>query len=159
MAQKLVPVTEGDKKKSYYKYYLEDMVDAPPEHYQKVLAGPMDPSKALPVQERNRLFEPGYFEEEIGYCVMPDGTGYISNLVKMPGVSGEMFDWWFAWHGLDNLRYTIWNREDHLAKERFAEDIADMVYKSKMSKQVEIKLWEKIYANAKQKGFMKQKQI
>jgi hypothetical protein len=51
------------------------------------------------------------------------------------------------------------HNEDHLAKERFAEDIADMVYKSKMSKQVEIKLWEKIYANAKQKGFMKQKQI
>jgi hypothetical protein len=31
MPQKLVPVTEEDKKKSYYKYYLEDMVDAPPE--------------------------------------------------------------------------------------------------------------------------------
>jgi len=117
MAQKLVPVTEEDKKKSYYKYYLEDMAQATPEHYQKVLSGPMDPAKALPVQERNRLFEPGYFEEEIGYCVMPDGTGYISNLVKMPGVTGEMFDWWFAWHGLDNLRYTIWDREDHYRAE------------------------------------------
>ena len=117
MAQKLVPVTEEDKKKSYYKYYLEEMTDAPPEHYQKVLAGPMDPAKALPVQDRNRLFEPGYFEEEIGYCVMPDGTGYISNLVKMPGVTGEMFDWWFAWHGLDNFRYTIWDHEDHYRAE------------------------------------------
>jgi hypothetical protein len=117
MAQKLVPVTEEDKKKSYYKYYLREMAEASPEHYEKVLRGPMDPSKALPVQERNRLFEPGYFEEEIGYCVMPDGTGYISNLVQMPGVTGEMFDWWFAWHGLDNLRYTIWDREDHYRAE------------------------------------------
>jgi hypothetical protein len=115
--KKLVPVTEEDKKKSYYKFYLEDMVDAPPEHYEKVLRGPIDPAKALPIQERNRLFEPGYFEEEIGYCVMPDGTGYISNLVKMPGVTGEMFDWWFAWHGLDNLRYTIWDKEDHYRAE------------------------------------------
>ncbi len=115
--KKLVPVTEEDKKKSYYKYYLEDMVDAPPEHYEKVLRGPIDPAKALPIQERNRLFEPGYFEEEIGYCVMPDGTGYVSNLVKMPGVTAEMFDWWFAWHGLDNLRYTIWDREDHYRAE------------------------------------------
>ena len=112
-----VPVSEEDKKKSYYKYYLEEMVDASPEHYEKVLRGPMDPTKALPAEERNRLFDPGYFEEEIGYCVMPDGTGYISNLVKMPGVTGEMFDWWFAWHGLDNLRYTIWDHEDHYRAE------------------------------------------
>jgi hypothetical protein len=90
MAQKLVPVTEEDKKKSYYKYYLAELVDAPPEHYQKVLAGPIDPAKALPVQDRNRLFEPGYFEEEVGYCVMPDGTGYVYNLLKMPGVTAEM---------------------------------------------------------------------
>jgi phloretin hydrolase len=117
MAQNWVPVTEEDKNKSYYKYYLEEMTDAPPEHYQKVLAGPIDPAKALPFKDRNRLFDPGYFEEEIGYCVMPDGTGYISNLVKMPGVTGEMFDWWFAWHGLDNLRYTIWDHEDHYRAE------------------------------------------
>ncbi len=77
----------------------------------------MDSSKALPAVDRNRLFEPGYFEEEIGYCVMPDGTGYISNLVKMPGVTGEMFDWWFAWHGLSSLRYTIWDPEDHYSAE------------------------------------------
>jgi hypothetical protein len=116
-SKKKVPVTEQDKQKSYYKYYLEEMAQAPIEHYMKVLAGPIDPRKALPIQERNRLFDPGYFEEEIGYCVMPDGTGYISNLVKMPGVTGEMFDWWFAWHGLDNLRYTIWDNEDHYSAE------------------------------------------
>lgn len=117
MEKKRVPVTEEDKKKSYYKYYLNEMADAPPEHYQKVLNGPLNPSKALPAKDRNRLFEPGYFEEEIGYCVMPDGTGYVSNLVKMPGVTAEMFDWWFAWHGLDNLRYTIWDHEDHYRAE------------------------------------------
>lgn len=49
------------------------------------------------------------------------------------------------------------HNDGSLAKEHFAEDIADMVYKSKTSKQVETKLWERIYSNAKQKGFMKQK--
>ena len=24
-----------------------------------------------------------------------------------------MFDWWFAWHPLDRLRYAIWDAEDH----------------------------------------------
>jgi hypothetical protein len=51
-----VPVSEEDKKNSYYKYYLAELVDAPPEKYQKVLAGPIDPSKALPAKDRNRLF-------------------------------------------------------------------------------------------------------
>ena len=26
----------------------------------------------------------------------------------MPGVTAEMFDWWFAWHPLEDLRYAIW---------------------------------------------------
>lgn len=117
VANPRVPVTEQDKTKSYYKYYLEDMAPAAPEKYQQVLAGPMDPSKALKFQDRNDLFKPGYLEGEFGYCVMPDGTGYVANLTKMPGVTAEMFDWWFAWHGLDNLRYTIWDPEDHYKAE------------------------------------------
>ena len=31
----------------------------------------------------------------------------------MPGVTPEMFEWWFAWHGLEDLRYRIWDPEDH----------------------------------------------
>lgn len=116
-APKKVPITQEDKKKSYYKYYLEEMAQAPPEKYAKVLAGPINPANALPVHERNRLFDPGYLDGEIGYCVMPDGTGYVANLTTMPGVTAEMFDWWFAWHGLDNLRYTIWDNEDHYRAE------------------------------------------
>ena len=108
-----VPVSEQDKLKSYYKYYLEDMVQAPPEKYIQALQGPIDPSKALKFSNRNDLFKPGYLQGEVGYCIMPDGTGYMANLTKMPGVTAQMFDWWFAWHGLDNLRYTIWDPEDH----------------------------------------------
>lgn len=109
----LVPVTEEEKKFSYYKYFEQEMAPAPQEHYDLMLRGPISPDLALPVGERNRLFEPGYFEEETGWCVMPDGTGYIANLTKMPGVTTDMFDWYFAWHGLNNLRYKIWDREDH----------------------------------------------
>ena len=108
-----VPVTEDDKKKSYYKYYNDEMVQASPERYAEILKGPVDPRKALKFQDRNDLFKPGYLDVEVGYCVMEDGTGFVANLTKMPGVTPEMFDWWFAWHGLDNLRYTIWDNEDH----------------------------------------------
>lgn len=108
-----LPVSEEDTRKSYYKYYLEDIIDAPPEKYAKILEGPLPPDKCLSIYDRNKLFEPGYLDAEIGYSVLPDGTGYVANLTKMPGVTGEMFDWWMVWHSLDNLRYTIWDAEDH----------------------------------------------
>lgn len=108
-----VPVSEEDKKRPYFKYYNAPMTPARQEKYAKVLDGPIDPAKALAFKDRNRLFEPGYLEEELGYCIMPDGTGYLANITKMPGVTTEMFDWWFAWHGLVDLRYTIWDPEDH----------------------------------------------
>lgn len=117
MSGSRVPVTEQDKLKSYFKYYHEEMAAAPKARYDEVLKGPIHPSKALKFQDRNDLFKPGYLEEEVGYCVMEDGTGYVSNLTQMPGVTVDMFDWWFAWHGLDNLRYTIWDPEDHYKAE------------------------------------------
>lgn len=112
-----VPVTEQDKLKSYFKYYNEEMTQAPKERYGQVLQGPVDPKRALKFQDRNDLFKPGYLDVEVGYCVMEDGTGFVANLTQMPGVTVEMFDWWFAWHGLDNLRYTIWDPEDHYKAE------------------------------------------
>lgn len=108
-----VPVTDEEKQRSIYKYFAQDMAPAPQEKYGKLLAGPISPDKALQFKDRNRLFEPGYLEEEIGWCVMPDGTGYLANLTQMPGVTTEMFDWYFAWHGLEDLRYKLWNHDDH----------------------------------------------
>lgn len=111
---KLVPVTEEDKKKSYYKYFLEEMAPVPPEVYAQAEAARLTPEQVLPVREVNRLFEAGYLPGERGYCALPDGSAYMANLLYMPGVTAEMFDWWFAWHSLDTLRYKIWDREDHL---------------------------------------------
>lgn len=117
MAKKRVPVTEEEKQKSYYKYFEQDMAQPAPEAYAKMLNGPLRPEQVLQFKDRNRLFEPGYLEAEAGWCILPDGTGYLANLTKMPGVTPEMFDWFFAWHGLDNLRYKIWNPEDHYKAE------------------------------------------
>ena len=111
--QRRVPITEAQRELSYAKYYDEEIVTPPQESLALIQKGPIDPAEALPISERNRLFEPGYLEAEIGFCIMPDGTGYVANLTRMPGVTAEMFDWWFAWHGLGELRYTIWDPEDN----------------------------------------------
>ena len=105
-------ITEEQKKLSYAKYYYEPLAEVPKEKL-AALDAPIDPAKALKIQDRNRLFEEGYLDAELGYCVMEDGTGYIANLTPMPGVTVEMFDWWFAWHPIDRLRYACWDSEDH----------------------------------------------
>lgn len=108
-----VSVIEEDKVKSYYKYYDLEMEPAHDAMYDIVKKGQIYPALALRFEDRNDLFDPEYLDTEVGYCVMEDGTGFLANLTIMPGVTAEMFEWWFAWHGLDDLRYKIWNVEDH----------------------------------------------
>ena len=108
----LVPITEEEKQGPLYKYFTMDMVQADPRRY-AVLAEPVDPELALHPTDLNKLFDPGYLPVECGFCNLPDGGGTLANLTDMPGVTPEMFDWWFAWHGVEPMRYKIWNHEDH----------------------------------------------
>ena len=88
---KKVPITEEQRRLSYAKYYDQDMAPVPSDKL-ALLETPMDPAKALNIHDRNRLFDEGYMDVETGYCVMEDGSGYIANHTKMPGVTVEMFD-------------------------------------------------------------------
>ncbi len=108
-----VPASMEDKKKSYYKYYLQDMAPVPQEKYDQIAAGPMDNAVAPLIQNRNDLFNPGYMPAEFGWWLLPDGTALIANQTFFPNTTGEMFDWWFAWHPIDRLRYACWDSEDH----------------------------------------------
>ena len=108
-----VPVSNNDKEKSYFKYYLKEMDSGPAEKYSKISQGPMDNSIAPRIENRNDLFNEGYFPEEFGWWQLEDGTAVIANKTFFPNVTGEIFDWWFAWHPIDRLRYAIWDSEDH----------------------------------------------
>ena len=74
------------------------------------------------IEDRNDLLNPGYLKEEVGYCITPEGAPYVAMLTKMPGVTAEMFDWWFAWHPLEHLRYKIWDPDDHFGVELSEKD-------------------------------------
>lgn len=106
-------LTVEEKALSYSKYYYMEMAKPDQAMVDRVNQGPIDPKDALRIQDLNDLLNPGYLASEFGYCVMPDGSGYISNITKMPGVTPEMFDWWFLWHGLHPLRYKVWDPDDH----------------------------------------------
>lgn len=108
----MVPITPEEKNSPLYKYYEREMTAPAQSRYDEV-EQPVDGSLALMPQDMNKLFDPGYLPCECGYCRLPDGGAMLANLTPMPGVKPEMFDWWFAWHGVAPMRYKIWNRDQH----------------------------------------------
>ncbi len=106
-------LTPEEKKKPEAKYFYEKLVPPDPEKL-KAMDKPCDPSKILWPEKINDLLNPGCLEVENGWCQMPNGGGFIANMTKMPGVTGEMVYWWFTWFTLTNLRYKIWYKPSHL---------------------------------------------
>jgi hypothetical protein len=109
---KRIELTPEEKAKPYSKYFYKEPSSPAPERL-ALMDKPMDPSKALPIERINDLLDPGYHEVEAGWCIMPNGTGYIANHLPMPGVTVDMVNWWFAWHSLEDLRYKIWWPDGH----------------------------------------------
>lgn len=123
---KLPPLPElspEEKKMPLAKYYMEAY---PPEPLKQQLidAGPMDPGDAIPADDFLDLLRPEGYRTEFGYCLMPDGTGYIALYERsVPGVTGQMMGWYVRWMnfysksmvpGQGNLRYKLWMPYDHL---------------------------------------------
>lgn len=111
---KKVGVSREEKELSYYRLFEQPLAPIPMEKLEILEKGPSD-IPAVPFEKRN-LFLRGQDEEycQIGYGIAPDGTGFVCNRTYMPGVTGEMLDWWFPWHSVgSDLRYKIWDPEDH----------------------------------------------
>ncbi len=108
----MVPITEEEKNGPLYKYFIRKMAEPDPVKYAQS-QNPVDPELLHSPYDMNKLFDPGYLPCEQGYGHLPDGGAVLENLVDMPGVTPEMFDFWFAWHPLDPMRYKIWNPEQH----------------------------------------------
>lgn len=115
--ENLKELSDNEKNFSYSKYYYMGMAEQPEELLEKIAAGPVKCTEATIIEKRNDLLQPGYLKTEVGYCVMDNGTAFVANITKMPGVTKEMFEWWFVWHGLEPLRYKIWDRDDHFGVE------------------------------------------
>lgn len=108
-----VLLTEEERKSPLYKYFERDIAPVPAEIVDRIMQGNFDPQGGILPSEMNQLFEPGYLAGEFGWFRLSDGGIMMANLTPMPGVTPEMFDWWFAWHGLSSMRYKIWDKDDH----------------------------------------------
>jgi hypothetical protein len=96
--------------------YLDRPLSPPdPELSAALDAGPIDPAAALDRLDLDRLLDPVPLAEESGWCTLPDGVGYVAVRTAMPGVTGEMIDWWFDWHPHDPDRYRAWHPLAHFS--------------------------------------------
>jgi hypothetical protein len=104
---------EDELKSDVGKYWSDETVPVPEDIQASLRKDPMDFHDVLPFKEINRLLDPGYHDVETGYGFCPDGVQYAACLTRMPGITAEMIDWWFAWHPLQNIRYRIWFPPGH----------------------------------------------
>lgn len=85
---------------------------------------PIPVEDAIAPENFMSLLKPyGYDKYELGYCMFPDGSGYVATYrVRPPHITAEMERWYRNWRNLKsrsmvpghgNLRYKIWNYADH----------------------------------------------
>ena len=109
-----------------YRYYTDYPLYAPPSNVMEYIDqnGCMDPEQAIQPQDFTNLLNADcYDEREIGYCLFPDGSGYVAAYGIRPSyITDEMEDWYRKWckeqscvavYGHGNLRYKIANPADH----------------------------------------------
>ena len=108
-----VPVAADASSKSYYKYYEMGIEDLTAEQLAFVAQCKRPSEDALSPTERNKFISEGVWPKETGFYPLKEGGTLIAANIPMPDVTPDMLYWWFAWHGLDPLRYAIWDPDDH----------------------------------------------
>ena len=121
--QKLNPVEALMPLAKYYNNY--PMHDLPQDVKDTIFGHPMDWHDAIPAERfLDWLLPKGeYNGHENGYCMFPDGSGYIATYMPIPeDVDVKKLFWYLNWlnihpksqpAGTGNLRYKIWNPADH----------------------------------------------
>lgn len=107
-----VPVPEYASSKSYYKYYELGIENLTLEQLDYVAHSKGRTEDALELCDRNEIFDPTK-QVKMGYYPLKNGGLLVAGNISMPGVTADMLYWWWAWHGLEPLRYAIWDCEDH----------------------------------------------
>lgn len=77
---------------------------------------------ADPFTPFGRLCEAGGDGVEDGVWRHPDGSLTVACTTPMPGVTADMWDWWFGWHSLSSARYRLWHPDAH-RKSQIAHDM------------------------------------
>lgn len=118
----------GDDADTEYGVFFDPEMAALPAHVVDALHhGPQADQTLLRFDCAAELLDDGYQQTENGYGRSADGGVQVSVRTDMPGVTAQMWAWWFGWHGSDTRRYKLWHPRAH-ASARWADGGGDGHY-------------------------------
>jgi hypothetical protein len=95
---------------SEFRYPMEPI----PERLEQAIKAGVQSGESFPFSNASQLLEEGGDGATDTVLRQPDGTLFVACLTEMPGVTPEMWDWWFGWHGYTTDRYKLWHPKEHL---------------------------------------------
>ena len=108
-------LTDKEKSHPHARYYCSRTHSLPRELNEAIHAGPIDPAKAFEMNDYGKFMNhQGHCDIENGYCVLPSGVAYAAAMIRQPGRTDEMVDYYnknFA--DYENLFYKIWHPKAH----------------------------------------------
>ena len=107
-------ITEEQKKTPMGEIWARPLADVAQEQLDALNNGPCNPQLALSFENRSNIFLPGEQSVEIGYCAMPDGTGFVANRTFFPNATPEMINWWMNFYPLKDENASAWLPNAHL---------------------------------------------
>lgn len=111
----------GDDANTDFAEFFDPKMAALPGHIVDALHhGPQADQVLLDFDSAAHLLDDGYHQTENGYGHLRNGGFQVSVRTDMPGVTPQMWDWWFGWHGSDTRRYKLWHPRAH-ASARWAD--------------------------------------
>ena len=109
-----VELTEIQKNSPFASIFERPLADIPRSSLEILNGSPCNPQLAMPIEDRSDLFLPGEQAIEVGYCAMPDGTGFVANRIFFPDATAEMIDWWMNFYPLEGIRLAMWLPNAHV---------------------------------------------
>lgn len=101
--------------KPYARFWNPEMGEMQPQVLKALAHGPEARELGFAIEQADLLLDEGYLPLETGVTRLSTGQIFVACLTKMPGVTSEMIDWWFAWHPMEDARYKLWHPKAHLS--------------------------------------------
>ncbi|KAJ5793085.1 uncharacterized protein N7503_009063 [Penicillium pulvis] len=121
---------DADHKKPFAKYFDFQVGPISNEVEKGIVSSPWATGLGYEANEaHDYLLRPGYLPVENGYLKTPRGAWMVACRTDMGEVTGEAYDWWFAWHAVESARYKLWYPTAHQYSWRHPE-VVDVTNKS-----------------------------
>lgn len=105
---------EERRTRTFAKFWNPAMAPLPGHAVAALNHGPLAEALLPPAcQAAQSLFGDGH-KVENGYALAGDGGIRVVVRTDMPGVTPDMVDWWFGWHGDDAAKYKLWHPLAHV---------------------------------------------